>query len=87
MTVGKTTSTSMSVTRKSARDRQAATYIADMLLELRNIAKAEELTQLQQYLELSYYEAFSAASRVPIPEEELRRLEEIGMDAKRATVT
>jgi len=66
------------------RGREAARYISEMLLELRNIAKAEALDSLQGLLELTYYEAFSAANRVIVPPEELQRLEDIAADAKRA---
>lgn len=67
-----------------SRDREAARYVSEMLLELRNIAKAEGLVSLQGLLELTYYEAYSAANRVIVPPGELQRLEDIAVDAKRA---
>lgn len=63
---------------------EAAQYIADMLLELRNIAKAAGLRSLQGLLELGYYEAFSVAHRAPVPEGEADRLEQMGADARKA---
>lgn len=64
--------------------KQTAQYIADMLLELRNMAKTAGLKNLQGFLEVSYYEAFSSANRSPIPNGEVERLEEMSADAKKA---
>lgn len=63
---------------------ETAQYIADMLLELRKLAKACELKPLQGLLELGYYEAYSTAHRAPIPEDEAERLEKMGEDARKA---
>jgi hypothetical protein len=57
--------------------RETAQYIADMVLELRNMAKSSEHKTLQGLLEVSFYEAFSAANRVEIPAEELEHLREL----------
>ena len=54
--------------------RQAAQYIADMSLELRNLAKANKLVTLQGLLEVAFYEAFGAAVQKEIPEGEAERL-------------
>ena len=54
--------------------RQAAQYIADMSLELRNLAKANKLITLQGLLEVAFYEAFGAAVQKEIPEGEAERL-------------
>jgi hypothetical protein len=64
-------------------ERQTALYIADMILELRNLAKGAQMTTLQGLLEISYYEAYGVANRVEVPEHELERLQEIGADARR----
>jgi hypothetical protein len=64
--------------------QQTAQYIADMLLELRNMAKSAGLKDLQGFLELSYYEAFSSANRLPIPSGEVERLEQMSADARKA---
>lgn len=64
--------------------KETAQYIADMLLELRNMAKTAGLKNLQGFLEVSYYEAFSSANRMPIPEGEIERLERMAADAKKA---
>jgi hypothetical protein len=69
------------------RDRQAAQYISEMILELRNIAKAEHLANLQGLLELTYYEAYSAANRVDIPPDEIQKLQDMAKDARRAAIT
>jgi hypothetical protein len=64
-------------------ERQTALYIADMILELRNLAKGTQMTTLQGLLEISYYEAYGVANRVNVPENEQERLVEIGADARR----
>jgi hypothetical protein len=55
--------------------RDSATYIADLILELRNLAKAENFRTLQGLLELGYYEAFALANPVNIPQDERDRLD------------
>jgi hypothetical protein len=57
--------------------RDTAQYIADMVLELRNLARTVELKTLQGLLEVSFYEAFSAANRVEVPPEEIEHLREL----------
>ena len=57
-----------------SNQRETAQYIADMVLELRNMAKAVELRTLQGLLEVTFYEAFSAANQVVIPEGEIEKL-------------
>ncbi len=57
--------------------RETAQYIADMMLELRNMAKCAELKTLQGLLEVSFYEAFSVANKVEIPEGEIEKLREL----------
>lgn len=64
--------------------RETAQYIADMVLELRNMAKAEGFGSLQGLLELAYYEAFSVAHKTEIPEGEAEYLAELEKDAKLA---
>jgi hypothetical protein len=64
--------------------KEAALYITEMLLELRNMAKAARLKQLLSLLEVAYYEAFSSAHRQTIPDGEVERLEQMGEDARRA---
>ncbi len=59
------------------QQRETAQYIADMILELRNMAKSAQLYQVMVPLEYSYYEAFSAANKVEIPPEEAERLREL----------
>ena len=64
-------------------DRETAQYIADMILELRNLAKGCKMFTLQGLLEISYYEAYGEAHPVAVPEGELQHLEEMGADARR----
>jgi hypothetical protein len=63
--------------QKTINPRDTAQYIADMVLELRNIAKAAEMKTLQGLLEVSFYEAFSVANRVEIPAGEIEHLREL----------
>lgn len=72
----------MSKNQQSQTD--TAEYIAEIILELRNLAKASEFNTLQGLLEISYYEAFGTATRIRIPEGEDEHLEEIGRDARKA---
>ena len=62
---------------KDAQDRELAQYIADMLLELRNMAKAAGLTTLLGLLEISFCEAFSIANKVEIPPGEIEKLKRL----------
>ncbi len=57
--------------------RETAQYIADMVLELRNLAKAVGIKSLQDMLELCFYEAFATANKVILPEGELEKLREL----------
>ena len=57
--------------------KETAQYIADMVLELRNMAKGVEMKTLQGLLEVSFYEAFSAAHKVEIPAEEIEHLRQL----------
>jgi hypothetical protein len=64
-------------------NRDTAQYIADMILQLRNLAKGSHMSTLQGLLEISYYEAFSAANAIVIPEGEEQRLQDMGAHARR----
>jgi len=59
---------------KDAQQLELAQYIADMLLELRNMAKAAGLKTLLGLLEISFCEAFSIANKVEIPPGEIEKL-------------
>jgi len=59
------------------RKRETAEYLSDMILELRNLARANQLYTVMVPLEYAYYEAFTAANRVEIPEAELERIREL----------
>jgi hypothetical protein len=59
-----------------------AHYIADMILELRNLAKGAKMSTLQGLLEISYYEAYSVAHKIDIPEGEEQRLHDLGQHAR-----
>jgi hypothetical protein len=60
--------------QKEIRERELAQYIADMLLEMRNMAKSAGLSTLLGLLEVTYCEAFSIANKVEIPEGEMEKL-------------
>ena len=62
-----------------ARQKETAQYIADMILELRNMAKSVRLFQVMVPLEYAYYEAFGIANRVDVPPGEADRLREISL--------
>ena len=57
--------------------RETAQYISELTLELRNLAKANEMYSLQGLLEVAYYEAFTVATQIEIPEGELERIKEM----------
>ena len=59
------------------RQKETAQYISDMILELRNMAKANWLFQVMVPLEYAYYEAFSVANKVEPPPEEVERLKQL----------
>ena len=62
---------------KAGRQRDVAEYIAEMILELRNLARSHKLYTVMVPLEYAYYEAFTAANKVEIPEADLKRIEEL----------
>lgn len=64
--------------------RDAAQYIADMVMELRNLAKAEKLHALREYLEVAYYEAFMQAHKTEVPPGEQEYLEQLAEDVRRS---
>ena len=66
------------------RQRETAQYISDMILELRNLAKAVKLFQVMVPLEYAYYEAYSVANRVEVPEGESERIRELSKIAEAA---
>jgi hypothetical protein len=68
------------------RHGETAYYIADMILELRNLAKGQNMQTLQGLLEIAYYEAYEVANPVAIPKDEAERLHELGKDARLAKV-
>lgn len=65
----------------SAAQIETAQYIADLVLELRNMAKGAALYAAMIPLEYAYYEAFSVANRVTIPPEEAERLRRLSEEA------
>jgi hypothetical protein len=61
----------------AGRQRDAAEYIAEMVLELRNLARAHQLYTVMVPLEYAYYEAFGVANKVEVPDTELARIREL----------
>lgn len=59
------------------RQRETAEYLADMILELRNLARVSKLHTVMVPLEFAYYEAFGAANRVEVPQSEIERIKEL----------
>ena len=72
---GKTTKSKIDPSEKC--QKETAQYVADMILELRNMAKSARLFQVMVPLEYAYYEAFSVANRVAMPEAEVERLQQL----------
>lgn len=66
---------------KEIQEREMAQYIADMLLELRNMARSAGLPTLLGLLELSFCEAFSIANKIEIPQGEIEKLKRISRAA------
>ena len=66
----------------SPQQRDIAQYVADMILELRNMAKAVRLYSITVPLEYAYYEAFSLANKVLVPEAEIERIKELAKAAE-----
>ena len=60
-----------------ANKRETAQYIADLSLEMRNLAKSCNMPTLQGLLEVAYYEAFTMATDIQVPEGEAEHLEEL----------
>ena len=56
------------------RQRETAEYLADMILELRNLARSVQLYTVMVPLEYSYYEAFGVANKVEVPAAEIERI-------------
>lgn len=67
-----------------ATSRQTAQYVSELVLELRNLAKAEKLTALGELLELAYYEAFMQANKVDLPPGEQDFIERLQFDVRQA---
>ncbi|MCB1380316.1 MAG: hypothetical protein KDK89_18400 [Alphaproteobacteria bacterium] len=61
----------------SPKQRETAQYIADMILELRNMAKSNRLHATMVPLEYAYYEAYSAANQVHVPQDEIARVNKL----------
>ncbi len=59
---------------REAQQLELAQYIADMLLELRDMARAAGLKTLLGLLEITFCEAFSIANKVEIPPGEIEKL-------------
>jgi hypothetical protein len=76
--------TALDVENMMLRHGETANYIADIILELRNLAKGQNMQALQGLLEIAYYEAFDVAHPVAIPPDAAQHLHEIGEDARLA---
>jgi ribose 5-phosphate isomerase len=76
--------TTLKQKKSQNRETDTANYIADMILELRNLSKSAQLKTLQGLLEISYYEAFCCAHKIDIPPNEEQFIHELGADARKA---
>jgi hypothetical protein len=65
--------------------KEVAQYSADILLELRQLARNSKLETLQSLIEICYYEAFSVVNQPSISAEEMSRLD--ALEKGRAAVT
>ena len=79
---GQDSSNKREVQSYSAQQIETAQYVADMVLELRNMAKGSSLFTAMVPLEYAYYEAFAIANRVQVPPEEAERLRQLGEQAQ-----
>lgn len=59
------------------RQRETAEYLADMILELRNLARSVQLYTVMVPMEYAYYEAFGVANRVEVPQGEVERIKKL----------
>lgn len=59
------------------RQKQTAEYLADMILELRNLARNVQLHTVMVPLEYAYYEAFGVANKVEVPAHEVERIKQL----------
>jgi hypothetical protein len=67
----------------AAKGKEIARYVAEMVLELRNLARSAKLDRLMVPLESAFYEASAIADAVSIPAAELDRLRELRKAAER----
>lgn len=67
----------------ATRQRDTAEYLADMILELRNLARSVQLHTVMVPLEFAYYEAFGFAHRVEVPSAEVERIRELSRAAEK----
>lgn len=67
---------------KDPQDQELAQYIADMLIEMRNMAKTAGFKTLWGLLEISFCEAFSIANKVAIPPGEIEKLNRLAREGK-----
>ena len=65
------------------RQRDTAEYLADMILELRNLARSVQLHTVMVPLEFAYYEAFGTAHKVEVPKAEIERIKSLSQAAER----
>jgi hypothetical protein len=61
----------------SERQHETAEYLAEMILELRNLARSVKLYTVMIPLEYAYYEAFTASNRIAVPEDEIERIKRL----------
>ncbi len=72
--------------RRDLTEKEVAQYTADIMMELRQLAKSVRLETLQTLIELVYYEAYATANPLAIPEDELKRVRELEAIGARASL-
>jgi hypothetical protein len=77
----------MEISLLKSSKQGSAQLIADVTLELRNLAKHANMVTLISLLEITYYEAYHCANPVELPEAEFRQIQllnKIGKEANEA---
>jgi hypothetical protein len=70
--------------RANAKKREMAQYMADMLLEMRNMSRTAGFPTLTSLFELAFCEAYSIANHVEPPEGELEKIAKLSRASKSA---
>jgi hypothetical protein len=64
----------LDATRFTRQQREAADYVCEMILELRNVVLAGQLHELAEYLKRAYYKAYAVSHGVEVSAEQIRHI-------------